>query len=107
MEDLAFAINDRPVVRMARVLGSEVRPWLERALFAVRAGVPLNPQLKRQLLHELYDMTYEPFHAVGKVIFISSAPNNYGWPGDTQILMREEPGRKTQGVPIPSSCHSD
>ena len=58
---------------------------LERAWLAASAGSPINPLLKRQLLHKLYSFDYEPFHAVGEYVLFNDAQNNYGWPEDTQL----------------------
>ena len=76
MQDLGRTFNAGVLERMGRVGGDEIRPWLERVWLAASAGIPINPQLKRQLMHELYYCSYEPFHTVGEAIFISDAPNN-------------------------------
>ena len=91
IQDLTYAFNDAPVARMGRVRDNlYFRSWLERAWTAASCGIPINPTLKRQLLHELYEFDYEPFHAVGQKVIISDAPNNYGWPEDNQVLRKRD-----------------
>ena len=93
IQDLTYVFNDGPVLRMGRVrdpFNVEFRSWLERTRTAASCGILINPTLKRQLLHELYDFEHEPFHAVGQTVIMSDAPNSYSWPEDTQVLRKRD-----------------
>ena len=73
----------------------EVRPWTNRAWLAATVELPINPVLKCQLLKELYEFRYEPFHEPGAKVYVNDVAD-ISWPEETvvsHIAIKEPVGK--------------
>ena len=81
LQDLFFVYGDGVIDRAVRCIEAEVNDWVNHSWYAAyHWSLPMEPEMKRKLLKDMYELGYEPCHEVGAPVFIRDQANY--WPED-------------------------